>query len=220
MFVSTLEDQKNEVRTLMDYAVPEELQAEALELLDKHGADVIALNIFHAFYSFLPEGDDDAIRTLRLLFCKQGAFLLCAGTGLSDYLYLATSENAVFLGPLAEGVVDPEVLEFIGVADQETFIRKYGDPADFSEYSPAYLNNDLCPVCLIANGELHVFGCSVEVCPWCSGQLTYCDCRFSRLELDKLDSEKLIDDLLEQVSEKGRIPFDATKHRPAYLAEE
>lgn len=219
MFISTLADQKNAVRTLMDYAVPEGLRAEALALLDKHGADIIALNIFHSFYSFLPEGEDDAIKTLRLLFRRQGAFLLCANTGLSDYLYFATSENAMFLGPLAEGVADPEVLEFLQVDDQETFIKRYGNAAEFPEYSPAYLDKELCPICLVANGELHVFGCPVEVCPWCNGQLSRCDCRFSRLGRSRLESEKLIDDLLALATEKGRVPFDAAKHRPAYLAD-
>jgi hypothetical protein len=34
-----------------------------------------------------------------------------------------------------------------------------------------------CPDCAAGVGEYHVLGCDVEQCPYCGGQLIFCDCR-------------------------------------------
>jgi len=77
----TITERKNEIQFLMKYAVPED-QVEAAEtLVEKHAADIIALNLLHSFYINLPEGKDDSVNTLRLLTRRQGVFLLCVSTG-------------------------------------------------------------------------------------------------------------------------------------------
>jgi len=73
----------------------------------------------------------------------------------------------------------------------------------------------LCPVCAVGVGEYHTLGCPVEVCPWCEGQLTYCNCRFEQLDLEQLDDEADIERLLEKLEATGRIAFDSAQ-RPAY----
>ena len=46
-----------------------------------------------------------------------------------------------------------------------------------------------CMDCHILNkeGNIHHFGCEVEKCPICGGQLVYCDCD---IELDAVEKEK------------------------------
>ncbi|MEN8257792.1 MAG: hypothetical protein ABFS09_08020, partial [Thermodesulfobacteriota bacterium] len=65
-------------------------------------------------------------------------------------------------------------------------------------------------------GELHEFGCPVEVCPWCDGQLTSCDCRFKQLGVSEISAERQLDQFQQLAKKKGRIPFDAASQRPAY----
>lgn len=217
MHLQTLTELKKEVRLLLDYAVPDEQRSAALELLAAHADDVIGLNLLQAFYGALPEGQDDAVVKIRLLFRRQGTFLLCASSLLGNYLYMVTSEQGVLVGILEEGVDDPELLAFLGLADRAAFIRKYGEAAALPQYVPVHLDQELCPVCMVASGETHVFGCPVEVCPWCGGQLTRCNCRFEQIDRKVLERESQVDALLARINEKGRIPFDPKEQRPAYL---
>jgi hypothetical protein len=205
-----------DIKLLMQYAVPPDDLAKASALVEKHDTDSVALNIFHAFYSYLPEGLEDAITVLRLLDRRQGTFLVCASTALADYLYLATTEQAEFLGLLSEGIWEEEVLAFFNHESREAFLKKHADLAAFPVYVPAHLHPDLCPVCHVADGELHILGCPVEICPWCGGQLTSCGCRFTMLGKADLKNEGQLEELLALLNKKGRLPFSAEEHRPAY----
>ena len=93
-----LDDKKEAILLLMDYAVNEEDLTAAREFLERHKDDHISLNIFHEFYSYLPEAQNDAIKILLLLAQQEGSFLIAAGTITSNYLYIATREGAEFLG--------------------------------------------------------------------------------------------------------------------------
>jgi hypothetical protein len=214
--VPTLNQRLEDIKLLMRYGVPPEALAKATALVEKHDTDSVALNIFHSFYSYLPEGLEDAITVLRLLDRRQGTFLICASTGQNDYLYLAASEQAEFLGPLSEGIWEEEVLAFFNHESREAFLKKYADLATFPVYVPAHLHPDLCPVCHVADGEIHTLGCPVEICPWCNGQLTSCGCRFTLLNRTDLKSEAQLEELLALLNKKGRLPFSAEEHRPAY----
>ncbi|MHB1015316.1 MAG: hypothetical protein ACYC2W_08580 [Desulfurivibrionaceae bacterium] len=214
--MSTLNQRLADIKLLMRYAVPPDDLAKATALVEKHDTDSVGLNVFHAFYSYLPEGLEDAITVLRLLDHRQGTFLICASTTQANYLYLATSEQAEFLGPLSEGIWEDEVLAFFNHENREDFLKKHADLTTFPVYVPAHLHNDLCPVCLVADGELHILGCPVEICPWCGGQLTSCSCRFTLLNRPDLKSETQLEELLMQLNKKGRLPFSAEEHRPAY----
>lgn len=216
--MQTLDSRNKDIILLMQYAVPPEQLPAAATLVEKYGADSIALNIFHNFYSYLPEGLEDAIHILRLLASKKGTFLLCVGTGLGHYLYLATNQEAEYVGPLAEGIWEQDVLDFFAFKNREDFLSRCADPARFPVYVPVHLHNNLCPACHVADGEMHTLGCPVEVCPWCGGQLTSCPCRFKLLGRERLTSEKQLDDLLVRLNKKGRVPFSAGEHRPAYPA--
>ncbi|MBI5556007.1 MAG: hypothetical protein HY885_00050 [Deltaproteobacteria bacterium] len=207
-----------EIKLLMQYAVPADAMKQPLALLEEFSNDRIGLNLFHAFYSFLPEGLDDAIKGVRVVSLKQGIFLLCATTEIDNYLYVVSQEQAEFLGSVSQGIWDSEVLNFFGYADREESIKKLKDISRFPAYTPANADMNLCPLCSAANGEFHTLGCPVEVCPWCGGQLTNCPCRFTITGKNKLTSEEDLASFHEQLAAKGRIPFDAASQRPAYPA--
>ncbi|MEA2084630.1 MAG: hypothetical protein U9O82_10425 [Thermodesulfobacteriota bacterium] len=216
MIIQTLGERKKEIRLLMKYAVPEKNLEKAKSFVNMYENDAIALNLFHSFYSFLPDAHDDFIEELHLLIRKQGIFLICATTMYADYIYLVTNERAEFLGKLADGIWDKEVLKFFRIVDQDTFIDKYGDLSNTSIYTPAGANKKLCPVCSAASGEHHTYGCPLEICPWCDGQLKKCNCRFTLMNKDRLEKESHIDAFQKLLIEKGRIPFDAARDIPEY----
>lgn len=204
----SLADRKKDIQFLMKYAVPEAQVKSALALLDKYDADIIALNLLHSFYINLPEGMDDSVTGIRLLTRRQGVFLLCVSTGNSmQYLYLANMEVAHIIGTLAEGIIDRELLDFFGYADNKEVLALTEKPEMLQEYKPHTLDPNLCPSCHVAVGEFHTLGCPVEICPWCNGQLTYCNCRFTRLDVDTMDKVEQIEKLLELLEEVGRITF-------------
>ena len=215
--MQTLDEKRKEIELLMKYAVPEAHLREAAAFVETYAADNIVLNLLHNFYSYLPDAIDDGIRKIRLLARRQGTFLFCATTFCDDYLYIVTSADAFFLGKLADGIADDEVLEFFGFADQQTFAKRTSDLAGFEIHTPADRDSTLCPVCSVAVGEYHTLGCPVEICPWCGGQLIHCNCRFDQLDLEELDSEADIERFLEILEAAGRIAFDSAQ-RPAYPA--
>ena len=214
--MKTLDERKKDIQFLMKYAVPEAQRQEAAALLDKYDADVIALNLLHSFYIHLPEGSDDSVNRLRLITCRQGVYLLCASTGNGmHYLYLVNNEAAHIIGTMAEGIIDKELRNFFGYADNKEVLALTRKPEQLREYQPYSTDSDLCPSCLVAEGEYHTLGCPVEICPWCNGQLTYCNCRFTRLNVETLDKESQIEKLLELLQEVGRITFKK-EHAPGY----
>jgi len=214
--MQTLSQRQETTRLLMKYAVPEEHLSAALQLLDHYQGDIIATNLLHAFYSYLPEGIEDGVRELRLLARRQGAFLLAAVTFHTAYLYLVTGDDAVFLGEHQSGIWDKEVLDFFGLESRESFARKYPDLEQLPHHTPSNQDAALCPACGVTDGEEHILGCPVEVCPWCDGQLTSCHCRFEQLNRDHLLGDREIEAFQEKLTAKGRIPYDSARHRPAY----
>ena len=207
-----------EIELLMKYAVPEDETKEARSLLEEYKDDRIVLNLFHTFYSFLPEGIDDSITKILLLNRKEGVFLLCVITGIENYLYIVSQEKAVFLGRRDEGIWDDEVVKFFGYKNKEECLKKLESLSKFPTYNPAHADESLCPICFTADGEIHTLGCPVEICPWCNSQLTSCHCRFTMIAKEQLKSETDLAAFQEQLDEKGRISFDAKQHRPSFAS--
>lgn len=212
----TLADRKKDIRFLMKYAVPPEQMEAAESLLQKYETDIIALNLLHSFYIHLPEGSDDSVMKLRLLTSRQGVFLMCVSTGNGmHYLYVVNNEAAHIIGTLAEGIIDREILDFFGYADNSE-VRIWSKKTEkLPEYEPCTDIDGLCPSCQAGEGEFHTLGCPVEICPWCFGQLTYCNCRFTKLDTEALDKISQIEKLLELLEAKGRIAFKK-EHGPGY----
>lgn len=213
-----LQDKLDEIKLLMQYAVPAENLRQAEELVSRFKNDIIGLNLFHNFYSFLPEGEDDRIRSLKLLNRKQGTFLILAASGIGDYLYLVNIEKAEFIGPAAGKNWAKELLNFFGYIKAKALNSTLAEPSLLNEYNPAVLDDQLCPICQTGHGEEHVLGCPVEICPWCDGQLTHCNCKFTQLNKKELTRESQLEILQKEVDKKGRIPFDAEKDRLSFPA--
>jgi len=212
----TMAERKKDIQFLMQYAVPQEQAKTAAMVLDKYDSDIIALNLLHNFYIALPEGHDDAVISIRFITRRQGVFLLCALTGAGNsYLYLVNNEAAHIIGTLAEGIVDQELRDFFGYGDNEAVLALTRKQEMLKEYEPFTAHADLCPSCQAAVGEFHTLGCPVEICPWCQGQLTSCNCRFTKLNIDTLDKQKQVERFFELLQEAGRIAFKR-EHRPGY----
>ena len=212
----TIAERRDDIRFLMKYAVPEGQVYAATALLEKYESDIIALNLLHSFYMQLPEGKDDSLITLRLLTRSQGVFLVCASTGNGfHYLYLANNEAAHIIGTLAEGIIDQQLLDFFGYENNDQVLALAENPENLQEYEPYTPDSNLCPSCNAAVGEFHTLGCPVEICPWCSGQLTYCNCRFTILDTDALDKAAQIEKLQELLEAEGRVVFKK-EHCPGY----
>ena len=212
----TLQERRKDIEFLMQYAVPAEQTAAAHALLDRYAADIIALNLLQSFYVQLPEGMDDSVTALRLVNRCQGVFLLCVSTGNDmHYLYLVNNEAAHIIGTVAEGIIERELLDFFGYADNREVLALTREPEKLKSYEPITDDSNLCPSCHAAVGEFHTLGCPVEICPWCNGQLTYCNCRFTRMNTEAIDKVSQIEKLLELLEEAGRIPFKK-EHAPGY----
>ncbi len=205
-----LDEKKEAIFMLMEYAVNEEDLPPARELILRHQNDHLSLNIFHEFYSYLPEAENDAIKVLRLLAKKEGSFLIAVTTTLDDYIYITNHEGCEYLGRHNEGIWDQEVLDFFEL-DHDKALEKFNDLNSFPVYVPAHMDLTLCPVCATEHGELHRFGCPIEICPWCDEQLTKCNCRFEKTGKDKLSSEAQLKAFEKELIKKGRIPFNATE---------
>jgi hypothetical protein len=216
----SLAELTREISLLIEYGAPDDEFTILNEVLEKYDSDLISLNVFHHFYSYLPEAKDDGIVKISKIANRQGTFLFCATTLLSDYLYMATREAAALIGPLENVLDDPELLEYFGWKDSDHFDRATRDLAEFPEHTPLNESHDLCPVCGTGDGELHAFGCPVEICPWCEGQLTNCECRFTKTGRDNFSHDSHLQELLDLLEAEGRIPFNAEEHRPSFMSEE
>lgn len=213
-----LSDTKKAILLLIEYAVEPDEQAEAIKLLEKYESDHIALNIFHEFYSYLPEAQNDTIRVIRQLDHQEGTFLTAISTNIDTYLYIANHEGAIFLGTAKEGIWDEEVLDFFKTTHEKA-LTKYHNISEFPLYVPAYINKDLCKVCSVKDGELHRFGCPIEICPWCQGQLANCNCRFSQTKQKQFKTEAQLEQFLKTLEKKGRIPFSVTDQSISFVTE-
>ena len=206
------------IKTLMEYSVPDGLMDEALDLLDIYLNDRIALELLHEFYKFLPDAKNDLVREIRLIGRKQGVFLLLAVTRESGYIYMVTVEGIEFQGTVADGMYDQNVLDFFEYSSREQFQAESKESEKYQVYEPMDSDENICPACHVATGENHELGCPVEICPWCGGQLVHCGCRYEKLEVESISSEKELVRFEEILNEQGRISY-SPEQRPSFADE-
>lgn len=101
-------------------------------------------------------------------------------------------------------------------------LNKINDPeVEFHECS--YPKNKTCHDCGVEEGEIHKYGCDMERCPFCGGQLITCSCKYKKLGFsyssnhptcglpkkvyEKGLSEEETKTFIEILESKGRIPY-------------
>ena len=204
-----------EVRLFLTYGVPPEDRERALALVGKYRYRRRALQLLRQYYMDLPDAREEAAIGLSLLLQRQGIALMVLSTTSTAHLYAVSAEEAVWLGEYRQEL-DAELLAFWGYARWEDFLAICKPVAELGEYlGEDRRTSPECPACGVGEGEVHFFGCVVEVCPWCGGQLSRCNCRFEQLQRDSIDDEEQVDKFLRILEEKGRIPF-SREQAPAY----
>jgi len=208
-----------EIELLICYAVPVEDQTTAVDFLGRFREDLFVLEVIKDFYRTLPDAREEALVRISVPEEKEQVFLFLLSTAEHHYLYLTNNEGGVFLGEWEQGLLDKQVLSFFDYPDSEAFKKEHKSMEACREYVPLErLNEDICPSCGVKSGALHTFGCPVEVCPWCSGQLNHCNCRFEQLGVEELSDETKLEELEEKLEKKGRLPY-AKEQRPTFMTE-
>ncbi len=71
-----------------------------------------------------------------------------------------------------------------------------------------------CRDCRCHEGELHAFGCDMERCPFCGGQLISCECIYRELHIEitlEVEANGVTDEQwdkwLAMCTKKGRVPY-------------
>jgi Zn-finger nucleic acid-binding protein len=73
-----------------------------------------------------------------------------------------------------------------------------------------------CHDCGIIEGQIHEYGCDMEMCPFCGGQLIVCGCSYKILNIDVSEDSYAFENgltdeqeiqWLQILTQKGRIPY-------------
>lgn len=211
---SAIQDFIEEIELFIDYGVSQVEKQSALDNLKKYASNTMALVVLRDFYSRLPEFREEAVSSINRIVSRRGMYLLGVDTAKNQYLYFFDGEHPFYLGEKKDGIGDSEVLSFFGYANNEDFLKRVDSDND-EEQDITLEPKTFCPACGVAPGELHELGCPVEICPWCDGQLNYCNCRFEKLGVDEIVDDSEIDRLEILLNNKGRIPF-SSEHAPSY----
>ena len=74
----------------------------------------------------------------------------------------------------------------------------------------------VCHDCGAKEGEIHDYGCDMETCPFCGGQLLSCECRYELLNIDVSPgtwaynhglTEEQREKFIALLEKQGRIPY-------------
>lgn len=203
-----------EVKIFIEYSVQQAEKKKALETLTAYEDNSMALRVMLDFYGRLPKFREEAIGDISRIVSRNDAYLLSVKTESFQYLYFFHDEKPHYLGEKKEGIGDTDVLQFFGYTDNREFLKTMDERSH--EYADLKGKaHNFCPACMVGEGEIHLLGCPVEICPWCDNQFNMCNCRFEQLGVDEITEESELDRLEIILNEKGRIPFSA-EHAPSY----
>jgi hypothetical protein len=202
-----------EIAIFIDYTVRAEEIHAARAFLFSRANDAQALLLIGEYYTNLLEVNDEALVAIKLLRERRGLRLSVLQTASHRYLAISDGEQARILGEYQIEELPAELLAHFGFKDNAAFKADCPETAKLSDLR-AFTSLGHCPVCGVAEGEIHLLGCPVEICPWCDGQLIGCACRFQQLGVEEIDEEQLqiFEDLL---AAKERIPY-SREQSPSY----
>lgn len=202
-----LQQLANEIKVFMKYAVAEDQIESAAAVINKYRNSPKILNLLREYYIALPDAREEPILRIAQLVQHQGVCLFVVTTPSVSHLYVSSAHQVVWLGEYKDEL-DPEILGYFGFDSQEAFLKICLPVSELEEYGRSLAGEpSVCPACGVNEGEYHLIGCSVEICPWCEGQLCKCNCRFEQLELDAIERDEQLEDFVELLTTKGRIPF-------------
>lgn len=193
-----------EIKLFIQYSVPEDDLKSAAALVDRYQNNAFIVRLFREFYSSLPEAREEAVVRISKLIDKQGVHLFVVSTATYSYLYVVSADNILLLGEYRKEV-DSQVLSFFDFQSNDEFLKVCPLVEDLEEYVES--EKEICAVCGVPEGEFHLLGCTVEICPWCEGQLSNCNCRFEQLKVDNIDDEEQLEKYNDLLTAKGRIPY-------------
>lgn len=204
-----------EVEIFVRYAVAEQSYGEAMQVVARYSDDIPALHLLREFYRSLPEVREEPAEKIVELASHQGVKLLAVITHGFEYLYAMDGEQVVFISENGPDL-DEEYLAFFGYPAQEDFHKACNSLRELIDYSSVVPSGkEKCPVCFTLEGEYHQFGCPVEVCPWCMGQLNHCNCRFDQLEVEQILDDEELARFQRLLIAKGRVRYSRDQ-APAY----
>lgn len=215
MQTDTTDFDEIDIKVLIQYAVKQEEYAEALAVVTRFSEHAAAEKIFRKYYLELPEGCEEMACDLKVIAENHGTLLCALQTKNHAYLYVGSRDQVQYIGNFDDGLDDEDILLHFGFANAKTFAKKTGSSCgDLPSLSRQKVRPN-CVICGAAVGELHVFGCLVEQCPWCDGQLNRCNCRFDQLGVEEIEDEEQLDRFEEILAAKGRIVFKP-EQSPSY----
>ena len=205
---------KDELKTLLDeiqfyvqYAVVEQDLDVARGLVNLYRNNERLLRLFREYYTVLPEAREEAVCKVSCLLEQSGVGLFVLATSAHAYLYVVSPEEVLLLCEYQKEV-PIEVLSFFGFSSQAEFLKQCPEVDKLEAYAVDDADSDsMCPACGVADGEEHILGCIVEICPWCAGTLSKCNCRFEQLKVDEVESEEQLEEFVDLLTAKGRIAY-------------
>lgn len=196
-----------EVELFLKYAVEEVDLEMARAVVNSYKNNSRILRLLREYYTVLPEAREEPVHKLTCLVEQGGVGLFVVVCTSHSYLYVVSVEEVLLLCEYKKEV-PAEVLSFFGYSSQAEFLKDCPAVEELVSY-PGSENNtvSVCPACGVAEGEEHLLGCIGEICPWCEGNLSKCNCRFEQLKVEEIEDEEQLETFSELLSAKGRIPY-------------
>jgi len=197
----------DEIDLYLQYAVQQEELKGARELVSTYADSERVLRLLREYYTLLPEAREEPITRVSCLMEQGGVCLFVLVSTGHAYLYVVSQEEVLLLNEFP-GEVPAEVRSFFGYGSQADFDKQCPSLENLEPYGEDQNEDDTgCPACGVADGEEHLLGCVVEICPWCTGTLSKCNCRFEQLEVDEIENEEQLEEFVDLLDAKGRIPY-------------